>query len=216
SQLEFDRDLYDDIDRRTVTMRRRELPLTHRLHGAIVQSTAQALQNPDVADRAVAPHDDLQHHFAAEPAAPRVFCVVGADFAQQPRRIDSAPRTEWSAAGAASGSRSNAGPVALANARSRAGTGAAAFTGPMTLVVRRRLFEHADPRPVVRGRRDDRRDDDRELLRFQWRLGFRLRRIRRDDDRLRLAPLRQRATDRPASFAHRLRRRRFLQPPAAS
>src|SRR5206468_9609880 len=117
SQLEFDRDLHDDIDRCAAALRRREPPLAHRLHGAVVQSAAEPLQNPDVADRAVAPHHDLHDDFAADPAAPRVFGVVGAHFAQQPRRIDSAPRTEWSAAGAASGSRSNAGPVALAQAR---------------------------------------------------------------------------------------------------
>src|SRR5436309_2356058 len=102
-------------------MRRAELPLPHRLHGAIVQSAAEPLQNLHVANRSVAAHDDLHHHLAAEPAAPRVFRIVRAHFAQQPRRIDSAPRTEWSAAGAASGSWSNTGPVALANARSRAG-----------------------------------------------------------------------------------------------
>src|SRR5262245_9470632 len=72
SQLELDRDLHDDIDRRAQAARRREAPLPDGLDGAIVQPGAQALQNLHVADRSVAAHDDFEHDFAARSEERRV------------------------------------------------------------------------------------------------------------------------------------------------
>ena len=100
-------------------------------------STARSFSPPrsprmtHVADRAVTPHDDLELDLAFDVGAPRLVGVVGAHFAQQPRRLDAAARTEGTAAVAAAGSVADAGAIALAEARATAGADAAAGAGPL-------------------------------------------------------------------------------------
>src|SRR5262249_29444808 len=142
------------------------------LHRAIVQSRLQALQHLDLADRAVAPHDDLEHDIARDAALPRVFGVIGTHFAQKTRRLDAAARTIRAAAGAATGSRSDAAAVPGSESRARSRAGAAAFSRTVAVGLGSRLLEHADAVAVVGGRGHDRRDDHRQLLRLERRLGF--------------------------------------------
>ena len=56
----------DDVDRRALHARGREAPLAHGLHRALIETRTKTPQNLDVADAAVAPHDDLEHHFAGD------------------------------------------------------------------------------------------------------------------------------------------------------
>jgi hypothetical protein len=82
SQPELDRDFDDHVNCHTLTLCRRKTPLPYRLHGAIVEPAGQTSQDADVADAAVATHDDLQDDLAGHAALPGVFGVVGADFLQ--------------------------------------------------------------------------------------------------------------------------------------
>src|SRR5207253_1673137 len=192
-------------------MRGREAPLPYSLHGAIVQPRAEALQDPDLADRSIMPHDDLEKHVARNAATARVVGIVGLHLAEQTGRLDAAAGPIGSAAGAASGSGADSAAIAFAEPGAFARSGAAAPTGAVAVDVGTRLREDADAILRVGGRGDDRRDDGRQLLRRERRLGLWLRRFRRRLDRLRLHALRQRAADFPRPFAKRLRRRRFLQ-----
>src|SRR5439155_584153 len=99
----------DDVDWRAAALGRREPPLANRLRGAVVEPRAEALEHFDVAHRSVAPHDDLEHHFAGDAAPPRLFGVVGLHLAQQARRIDAAARPIRPAADAAARSGPDAG-----------------------------------------------------------------------------------------------------------
>ena len=85
----------------------------------------------------------------------------------------------------------------------------------MAVVLRRHLFQHADPIAIVGRHGNDRCDDDRQRFRFE-RLRLRLRRRRRGNDRLRRLPHRHRTGHLVMAFAQRLRRRRFLQQTAAT
>ena len=68
SELEFDRDFHDDVDRRSEATCRRESPLPHGLHGAFVETGAKPLHDLHVADRSILLHDDLENHFAFDPS----------------------------------------------------------------------------------------------------------------------------------------------------
>src|SRR5438552_3129896 len=53
SQLEFHRDLHDDIDGHALTSGRRETPLSDGLHGAVVEPARQPLKQLHVGHRTV-------------------------------------------------------------------------------------------------------------------------------------------------------------------
>ena len=132
-QGEFDGDFDDDVDRLAATPRRAETPLANGCNRALIKAGAATLQNRDVADRAVAPHDDLEHHVSGDAAAPRVVGVIGLDLAQQSRRLDAASRAEGTAARAAAGTVANAGSESFAAAGALACAGAAASSGALAL-----------------------------------------------------------------------------------
>ena len=85
---------HDDVHRRALHAARCKTPLAHGLDGAVAQPAAQSAQHLHVADRAVAPHHNLELHFAFDVAAPRLVRVVGFHFAQQPRRFNAAAGTD--------------------------------------------------------------------------------------------------------------------------
>src|SRR5207247_750627 len=128
-QLELDGDFNNHIDRDTVALRGRETPLPDGLHRLAVQAAAEALQDPDVADRAVAAHDDFKHDLAPQSLASRVLAVICADLFEQARWIDAAAGSIGSAASSAAGSFSNPGTLTRAEARSRARACATASAG---------------------------------------------------------------------------------------
>ena len=103
------------------------------------EAAGEALQNPDVADRSVAPHDDFEHDVAGDAALPCVLGVVGLHLAKQAGRLDPAAGPIRSAAGAAAGARADAAAVARAEAGAGAGSGAAASARSMALGLDRRL-----------------------------------------------------------------------------
>ena len=126
-------------------MRGREAPLADRLHGALVETRPEPLQYCDVADASVAPHDDFQHDFADDIAPPRFFRVIRFHFAQKSRWLDAAAGTERTAARAAARSWPDAGALSFADTRSSRRTRTATGAQSVAVVLRRRLFEHADP-----------------------------------------------------------------------
>src|SRR6478672_4712821 len=132
---EIHRHFHHYVHRRALQRPRRELPLLHRRNGALVETVAQSLKHLDVADRAVAPHDDLHHDIAAHAPATRLFGVVRLHLAQQRGRRDAAAGTIRSAAGAAA--------LALADARALSLPDTRASACANTTVV---------PRPVAVGR----------------------------------------------------------------
>jgi hypothetical protein len=93
-QLELDGDFDDHVHGRAVPLRGREPPLAHGLDGALIESAIEPAPHTHVADRAVAPHDDFEQHFAADSAPPGVVGVIGFDFAQQSWRLDACARAE--------------------------------------------------------------------------------------------------------------------------
>ena len=74
-QPELDGDFYHDIHRSTVTARRVEPPLPHRVDGALIEPGSQALQHPHVADRAIRADHDFHHHVAFDAAPAAIFRV---------------------------------------------------------------------------------------------------------------------------------------------
>ena len=72
------------------------------IDGALIETGAKTALKSDVADRAVASHDNLELDVAADPATASVLGIVGFDFAEQRRRRDAAARPKWSSARSAS------------------------------------------------------------------------------------------------------------------
>ncbi|HET7617052.1 MAG TPA: hypothetical protein VFK20_00985, partial [Vicinamibacterales bacterium] len=60
AELEFHGDFDDHVDGRTVARGGGEPPLPHRIDRSLIQASAESMQELDVADAAVAPHDDLE------------------------------------------------------------------------------------------------------------------------------------------------------------
>src|SRR5687767_2492500 len=94
AQSKLDAHFDDDIHRHALHAAGCEAPLTHRVHRALVQPAAQPANNLHLADGAVAADDDLELHFAFDVGAARFVGVIGAHFAQQPRRFNTAARAE--------------------------------------------------------------------------------------------------------------------------
>src|SRR5437667_2757462 len=210
AQLELDGDFNNHVNWHTMALRGREPPLPDGLYRLVVQPAAEALQDADVADRAVASHDDFQDDLALQSLAPGLFGVIGTDLFEEARRFDTAAGPIGSTAGPTTRSFADAGTLTRANARSRARSCTAACAGAVAFVFRRGLIQHSDARTIVGRRGDDRGDDDWKLLRLQRRLGFGFRRLLSRSDWLRLATLGHGAADRAAAFPHCLRRRCFL------
>src|SRR5262249_17052129 len=164
--------LDDHVNRRALTPPGREAPLPHRLHRAIVQASAEPLEDAHVADRAIPPHDDLEQDLASDVSLPRLLGVVGLHLAEQPRRLAAAAAAGpvRAAPRAAARTGPDAASAAFAEASPPAGAGATARAGPVALGVCRRLRQYADAVPRIGRRRDDRRDHDRQLLGFEGRL----------------------------------------------
>src|SRR3954470_10127684 len=93
TQLELHRHFDNDIDRRPVTARRREPPLSHRVHCPLVEPGAQPVQQPHVADRAVALHDDLELDVPFDAALAAFFRVIRLHLAHDRGRGDAGART---------------------------------------------------------------------------------------------------------------------------
>src|SRR5438067_55935 len=106
-------------------MRGREAPLPYSLDSAIVQPRAEPLQDPDLADRSIMPHDDLEKHVARNAATARVVGIVGLHLAEQTGRLDAAAGPIGSAAGAAPGSGADSAAIAFAEPGAFARSGAA-------------------------------------------------------------------------------------------
>src|SRR5688572_2927702 len=132
-QRELHRHFDDDVDRLATPARRRELPLAHGSHRPLIETGAQALQDGDVADAAIAAHDDLEDHVTGNPAPSRIVGVIRLDLAEQPWRVDTAARTERSAAGAAARAVADTRAETFAAARALAGAGAPASARALAL-----------------------------------------------------------------------------------
>src|SRR5204863_1602135 len=158
---EFDRHLHHDVDRSAEPFGRREPPLTNRLHCPFVQTGSEALQHLHVADRPVAPDDDLEYDLAGETPPACFFRVVRLDLAQEARRRDPAAGPIRSAANPAARSRSDSGSLTLADAGPGPFADATATAGTVRVALDRCPLENADAIAGVGGRRDDRRDDGR-------------------------------------------------------
>ena len=184
---ELHRDFDDDVYRCAQTLGGRSA-IGDRLHGAFVETRAEAPHHLDVANRSVPPHDNFQHDVADDITLPCFLGVIGFHFAQKPRGLDAAARTEWTAARAASRSWSDAGAVAFADSSSLARAGAAACARTVTVGLGRGLLERAGTVAHIGGRGNDRHQEGRQPFGVERRR-FRLGRCRRRHDRLwRLTP----------------------------
>ena len=108
--------------------------------------------------------------------------------------VDAGSRAERTASGSSTRSRADAGSIAVAESGAASGARATALAGSAALRFGACLLQHADAIAVVGGRRHDRRNDNRQRLRRQWR---RLRFGRRGDrlNRFRRLTLGQRTAD---------------------
>src|SRR3954468_24489810 len=138
TQLELHRHFDNDIDRRPVTARRREPPLSHRVHCALIEPGAQPVQQPHVADRAVALHDDLELDVSFDAALAAFFRVIRLHLANDRGRGDAGARTVGTTAGPAAGARTESRALSLANAGALPGAGAARRAGAVTVGLLRR------------------------------------------------------------------------------
>jgi hypothetical protein len=111
------------------------------LNRAIVKAGGQALQKLDVADRAVAPDDDLEDDFACESSPSCLFRIVGLHFAQQAGWGDPAAWPIRTAADPTARSRADAGTGAFSNADARSAACAAAKTAAAGILTRGHLFQ---------------------------------------------------------------------------
>ena len=125
-QLERDSDFDDHVDRDAVPAGRREAPLAHRFDRALIQSAVEAALDAHVADRAIAPDDDLEHDVSLDPLPSRLVGVERLDLALKTGRIDAGARPIRTAAFAAAAARADARPVAFTDAGAAAGARAAA------------------------------------------------------------------------------------------
>src|SRR5205823_822507 len=141
-QLEFDRHFDHDVDGRAVTLGGREPPLAHRLRRTIVEAGAEALQHLDVADRSIAPDDDLQDYFPGEPATPRLLGVVGFHFAQNAWRRNPAAGPVRAAADPAARARTDSHAVSFADAGACTRSDTAAAARSPAVVLRARLVQY--------------------------------------------------------------------------
>src|SRR5436189_2377752 len=146
SEFELHCDFNDHIDRRAVALGRREAPLAHGLHRALIEAGAETLHQPDVADRAVALHHDLEDDVAFEVTAAAFFRVVRLPFAHDRGGGNAAPGAIRAAAGTAARTGSDTGPLAFAEPGALAAPGAAAGAGPMAVAFLRRCGLRGDPR----------------------------------------------------------------------
>src|SRR3954467_7658402 len=214
-QLELHGNFDDDIDRRPVTARRREAPLSHRLHCALVEPGAQPVQQPHVADRAVALHDDLELDVPFDAALAAFFRVIRLHLANDRGRGDAGPWTVGTAASPAAGAWPESRALSLSNAGALPGAGAARRAGAVTVgLLRRRGVGY--PRDTgaiarIRGHLHDGRDD----FRFLWRRRRFLVHHRRRIDAHGRSTHRDRAAQRGGAFALRGRRGRGFAKAAA-
>src|SRR5204863_8907944 len=177
AQPEFDRDFHDDVDRLAAPGGRREAPLSDGIDGLGVEPAAQALKNAHVADRAVTTDDDFEDNLAFEALPPGFLGVISPYFLEQPRRLDPAAGAIGSAAGSAARPFADTRTLPGTKARSGPGSGAAARSPAVTVVLGRGFFGHADARPVVGRRGYYRRDNDWQLLGLERRFRLRLGRV---------------------------------------
>src|SRR5262245_16200877 len=82
-QRELDRDLDDHVDGRAQALSGKKSPLANGLKGPLVEAAAKSLQNANVANRSVTPHDDLENHFTGNPTLPRGLGVIGLHLAHE-------------------------------------------------------------------------------------------------------------------------------------
>src|SRR3954470_4792764 len=87
---EFDGHFHEHVHRLPAACRRREFPLLHRGYGARFQAAAEALDYADIADVAIATHDNLEQNIAPDVPASRLVGVFRLPLAQEPRRLDAA------------------------------------------------------------------------------------------------------------------------------
>ena len=142
--LELDSDFDDDVDGRALAARGGEAPLAHRLHRVIVEPSAKALHDLDVADRSIASDDDLENHVARDAALAGILRVVRLHFSEQPWRLKAAAGPIRTAAYAAARSRTDARPIASADARSRPKPDTAVSSRSVAVGLRGGLLEYAD------------------------------------------------------------------------
>ena len=166
-QRELDGDFDDDVDGFAASSRRAEPPLADRGHGALIEAGAEPLQDRDVADRAIAPHDDFEHHVAGDAATPGFVGVIGLHLAQQSRWLDAAAWPERPAARAAAGSVADAGAKSFTVADALTGAGAAARSGALAFARVPSALDDAVAIAVAARCRDDRRDQDARGQRFR-------------------------------------------------
>jgi hypothetical protein len=133
-QSEFHSHFNDHVHRLAAPSSRAEAPLTHSGNSALIEASSTTLQNGDITDRAVALHNDFEHHVARDTAAPRFIRVFRLHLAQKSRWVDAAARPERSATSSTAGPVADPGTASFAAAysltRSRATTSAGALALP--------------------------------------------------------------------------------------
>src|ERR1700730_10808430 len=129
-QFEFDGDFHNHINRLAEPACRRNPPLLHGGHRPIVQPAWKPVEQPDVADAAIATYHNLENHFAFNASTPRLLSVVSFDFLQNLGRCDAAARAIRAAAHAAARSVADAGAIPAAESGSGARSHPAAGAGP--------------------------------------------------------------------------------------
>src|SRR3990170_1545100 len=142
-ELELDRDFDDHVDRRPEPPRRRKPPLTHRVRGALVEPAPKPLQDPNVADRSVAAHDDLEDDITGKASPAGLLCVIRFDFALHGRGRDPASRTIRTAPRATTGSCPYARAVAFTQPSASSGSSSTAGTRTLARTVLRCLRDDA-------------------------------------------------------------------------
>ena len=185
-QGELNRDFNEHIDGFAASARRAEPPLPDGGDSTLIQSGTASLQDRDVTNGAIPPHDNFENDVAGDSTPARLIGVVGLYLAQQSRRIDSAARPERSAPGASAGAVADTGAEAFTAAGALTGAGSA--TGPSALAFARLLaaLHHAFAIAVAAGRCHHRCDENTRRqrigrllnrLRRRCRRGYRARRL---------------------------------------
>jgi hypothetical protein len=110
TQRKFHRHFDDHVHRRTAAARGVEAPLSNGGHRTLFQASTNPTQQSDVANRAVAAHDNLQDDITSDAAPPRFIRVFCFDLAHQTGRIDSASWPVRSAADTSAAAVADPGP----------------------------------------------------------------------------------------------------------
>ena len=97
--------------------------MANRGHRALIEAPAKPSQYGHVAYRAVEAHDDFEQHVPGDTAPARLVRIVGFDFPEESRGLDTTARSVGSAARTATGAVTNSrtNPLTVPGALSGSG-----------------------------------------------------------------------------------------------